>query len=176
MPEIVYYVAASVDGYIATPDGGVEWLAPFEASGEDYGYSAFLASVDAMLFGSRTYVQALTFGAWPYGGKPSWVFARGRLEAAPGVTVTDRTPSEIASEMDARGLRRAWLVGGGTLARSFRAEALVTEYIVSIMPVILGGGIPLFAAPGPAERLQLVESAPFDSGVIQARYTRVHDA
>lgn len=170
MADIVYYVAASLDGFIATPDGGVGWLAPFEASGEDYGYAAFYATVDALLLGSRTYEQSLTFGPWPYEGKPTWVFSHRSFESGPDVTVTENTPLGVAAELDARGVRRAWLVGGAALAASFRAEGLITEYIVSVMPVILGGGVPLFAGPGSQERLRVVESRTYDDGVVQVRY------
>ena len=148
-PEIVYYVAASLDGFIATPDGGVEWLAPWEGSGQDYGYAAFLSSVDGLVLGSRTYEQALTFGSWPYGGKRAWVLSSRRLDAVPGAVVTDGTPNDVVAEMAALGLRRVWLVGGGAIAGAFRAEGLISEYIVSVMPVILGGGVPLFRGPGP---------------------------
>jgi len=173
MTEIVYYVAMSLDGFIATPDGGVAWLAPFESSAEDYGYGAFYASVDAVLLGRRTYEQALTFGPWPYGDNRVWVFSHGDLApAAAGVRVTDRTPDEIAAELDAQGVRRAWLVGGAALAASFREAGLITEYIVSVMPVVLGGGVPLFAGLGPQECLRLVESTAFADGVVQLRYER----
>ncbi len=94
-------------------------------------------------FGRTTYEQALTFGPWPYADMPCWVFSHRPLVLEAGVTVTARSPTDVAAEIDARGLRRAWLVGGGALAASFRAEALITEYIVSVMPVILGGGVPL---------------------------------
>ena len=73
--EVVYYVACSVDGLIATPDGGLDWLTPFESSSEDYGYAAFYDSIDSVLVGSRTFEQSLTFGGWPYPGKPAWVFS-----------------------------------------------------------------------------------------------------
>jgi len=169
--EIVYYVASSLDGYVATPDGGLEWLAPFEGAGEDYGYSEFYASVDAVLLGGRTYEQALTFGEWPYPGKPTWVFSSRALEVAgPDTVVTDASPSHVASELGARGVRRAWLVGGGKLAASFRTADLITEYIVSTIPVILGSGIPIFGTPGPQQRLRLVETTSYPNGLVQSRY------
>jgi dihydrofolate reductase len=185
MPEIIYYVAASLDGFIATPDGGIAWLAPFEAPGEDYGYAAFYASVDALLLGSRTYEQALSFGEWPYAGKPCWVFSRSPLsQARPEVTGTDRSPREAAAELDSRGIRRAWLVGGGQLAGAFRDEGLITEVIVALIPVILGAGISLFGAHAPdlrglsetskvsiaAESLNLVDHKVYPNGVVQIRY------
>jgi dihydrofolate reductase len=184
--EIVYYVAASLDGYIATPDGGIAWLESFEGTGEDYGYAAFYASVEALLLGSRTYEQVLTFGWWPYAGKPCWVFSRRPLEAArPDLIVSSRGPREVALELEARGIRRAWLVGGGQLAAAFQAEELITEYIVSIIPTILGAGIPLFGVPAPdrralparslisvAEPLALAGHNVYANGVVQLRYAR----
>ena len=78
MVEIVYYAAASLDGFIATPDGGIDWLPPIALDGEDYGYRDFYASVDAILMGSGTYENILRHAAWPYEGKPCWVFTRQR--------------------------------------------------------------------------------------------------
>lgn len=176
MIEVIYYVAASVDGYIATPDGGIEWLPPLEATGEDYGYAAFYASVDALLLGSRTYEQVEGFAEWPYPGKPCWVFSRRQIETArPEVAVTDQDPRDVLREMEAQNVRRAWLVGGGALAASFRARGLITEYIVTIIPMILGAGIPLFASSGPQEPLTLVESKPYPSGLVQLTYRRGED-
>lgn len=180
MPEIVYYVAVSLDGYIATPDGGVERLAPFEAGTEDYGYEEFLAGVDGVVMGSRTYEQVLTFGEWPYGRMPCWVFStRQDLPVRPGMRITHGTPAEVAEEMSAAGVSRAWLVGGGALAGSFRDADLITRYVVSVMPVILGAGVPLM---GPADGkrtgsararpLTLVSSESFADGVVQLTYDR----
>jgi dihydrofolate reductase len=173
VPEVIYYVAASLDARIATPDGGVDWLAPFESADEDYGYAEFYASIDAVLLGSRTYQQSLAFSEWPYPGRPSWVLSQRRLRPARrDVSVTARSPREVVAELQARGHRRAWLVGGGKLAASFRFEGLITEYVVSLVPVILGAGIPLFASPGPKENLTLVESKSYPNGLFQLRYRR----
>jgi dihydrofolate reductase len=95
------------------------------------------------------------------------VFSRRPLAPETDVIVTTRSPTEVAVEMRALGVRRAWLVGGAALAASFRAEALISEYILSVMPVVLGGGVPLFAGSGEQERLRLVESTQFVSGVVQ---------
>lgn len=173
MLEVVYYVASSLDGFIATPDGGVEWLSPFEGTGDDYGYAEFYGSVDSVLLGRRTYDKILGFGAWPYPGKPCWVFSHRKTDIALAeVTLTAQSPIEVVSAMAARGLRRAWLVGGAALAASFRADGLITEYVVSVIPVILGSGVPLFAPAGPTEHLKLVESRSYPNGLVQLRYVR----
>jgi dihydrofolate reductase len=171
MPQVIYYVATSLDGYIAIPDGGLEWLAPFEGMGQDYGYDEFYSSVDAVLLGSRTYEKSLTFGAWPFPEKPCWVFSRRGIAAAePDVVITSDSPDQLMAELEERGVRRAWLVGGGALAGSFREHRLITEYIVSVIPVILGEGIPLFASSGEREYLQLADSRSYQNGVVQLRY------
>ena len=161
--EIIYYVAASLDGFIATPEGGIDWLKPFEGTGEDYGYGEFYATIEAVLLGRVTYDQCLQFPEWPYAGKPYWVFSR----------ANGNTPSSVIAEMEARGLRRAWLVGGGKLAAAFRAERLITEHIVSIVPVLLGAGIPLFDGRGPRDELRLVGSRSYPNGIVQVRYETV---
>ena len=172
--DIAYYVAASLDGYIAGPDGGIDWLAPFETPREDYGYAAFYAGIDAVVLGRRTYELSLSFDEWPYAGKRVWVLSR-TLPAAetPQATVTAASPREVAAAMENAGLRRAWLVGGGETAGAFRAAGLITEYIVSVIPVVLGGGVPLFAANGPREQLILTSSEPYDNGLVQLRYLRL---
>ena len=161
--EIIYYVAASLDGFIATPAGGIDWLKPFEGTGEDYGYGEFYASIEAVLLGRATYEKSLQFPQWPFAGKAYWVCSH----------ATGNTPASVVGEMKARGLRRAWLVGGGKLAAAFRAEHLITEYIVSIVPVLLGAGIPLFDGAGPRDDLRLAHAKRYDSGIVQLRYETV---
>ncbi len=171
--QVVYYVAASLDGYIATPDGGVKWLAPFEGTGEDYGYAGFFNSVDAVLLGRRTYELSHEFPEWPYARKPCWVFTRGTLASPrPGVEATSRAPEAVTVDLARRGLRRAWLVGGGQLAGAFRAAGLITEYVVTVAPVLLGAGVPLFAPGGAEERLKLVGNQAYRNGLVQLRYVR----
>lgn len=171
MLQVVYYVASSLDGFIATPDGGIDWLAPFESSGEDYGYSAFYESIDAIIVGSTTFAQTLTFGEWPYPGKPVWVFSSRALEVDhDDVTVTHESPGTVAGQIERRGLSRAWLVGGGALAGSFLQAGLITEFVVSVIPIILGSGIPLFGASEAQTRLRLLAVTPYADGVCQLRY------
>ena len=99
------------------------------------------------------------------------MFSRGRIEIfKPNVKATAGSPAEVVAEIAAHGLRRAWLVGGGALAASFRAQGLITEHIVSIVPVILGSGVPLFASGGAKESLKLVEWKSYPNGLMQLRY------
>jgi dihydrofolate reductase len=169
MAEIVYGVAASLDGFIAPPDGSADWLAPFGAAGGDH-YSEFMKSVGAILMGSRTYEQALAFGGGGSMGKPCYVFSSRQLPAGKDVTVTSASPREVVDELDRRGIARAWHFGGAKLFESFREAGLITEYSLGIVPVVLGGGVPLFASPGRPARLRLVEAKAHPTGALMVRY------
>ena len=169
--SIVYYVAASVDGYIADADGGVNWLSPFESEGNDGGYEEFYASVDGLMMGNQTYEQILGYGDWPYTGKSCWVFSRRQLSVTrPDVKLTAASPESIMSELLAANLRRVWLVGGGQLASAFRAEGLISEYMITVISIVLGAGIPLFGEEEPAEHLRLIQTKPFSNGIVQLTY------
>lgn len=169
--EVVYYVACSVDGFIATSDGGVEWLSAVEHEGEDFGFAEFFASIDAMIMGSRTYEKVTELGEWPYHDTPCWVLSRRRLlPHTRGVTVTDADATEVLSEVADRGLHRLWLVGGSRIASSFLADGRIDECIVSVIPVLLGHGIPLFTDQQGHERLELIGCRQCAGGVVGLRY------
>lgn len=171
MPDVIYYVASSLDGYIATEDGGVDWLNQFHGRGEDYGYMEFYASVDALVMGSRSYEFALKHGKWQSPDKPSWVFTGRDLPVLhPSITMTSDDPAKVMETIAAQGLKRVWLMGGGELAASFRMQGLITHYWIAVMPVVLGGGVPLFADAARQDVLELVEAKPYKSGIVQLYY------
>jgi dihydrofolate reductase len=117
----------------------------------------------------------LKLGQWPSPDTPSWVFTCRELPILhPSITLTSQSPREIIELLASRGLHRAWLMGGGKLAASFHAEQLISHYVISVFPVLLGSGIPLFAPHSSgADTLHLVSAKPFKSGVVQIRYDRV---
>ena len=173
MVEVVYYIASSLDGYIATADGRVDWLSRFHTS-EDHGAGGLHASIDALLLGSHTYEFALQLGDWPSPDKPSWVFTKRALRVLhPSITLTSQSPTEVMRHLDARGFRRVWLMGGGELAASFHTDGLISRYIISVFPVLLGSGIPVLAPRScPEEALRFVAAKPFKSGIVQLIYDR----
>ncbi|MEN6334683.1 MAG: dihydrofolate reductase family protein [Phycisphaerales bacterium] len=171
MSAVILYIAASLDGYIAKADGSVDWLSIVNDEETDYGYADFYAGVDAIAMGSRTYEQVLDFEEWPYPDKRVFVFTRRPLEAAAhDVTLTSQSPVDFVRGLDSAGVRMLWLAGGGDLVASFMEHRLIDEYIVSIVPLVLGDGIPLFKGPLPEHRLELLESTDYASGLIQLHY------
>ncbi len=173
----VYFVAASLDGYIADTRGGVDWLAPFESESDAGDYAEFYSAIDGLIMGSRTYKKILRFGNWPYANKPCWVCSKRDLVATrPEIKVTSGSPLAVIEEIQALGLQRIWLVGGGQLAAAFRAQHLISDYIITVVPVILGSGLALFGATGLMEKLTLVESKPFPNGLVSLTYQNTHEA
>jgi dihydrofolate reductase len=174
MPEVVYSVASSLDSYIATAEGSVDWLAQFHSADADNGAGDLEGSVDALLLGSHTYEFALGLGRWPSPDKPSWVFTKRDLRVLhPSIALTSKSPAEVVRLLGSRGVRRAWLMGGGQLAASFHSAGLITRYIISIFPVLLGSGIPLFAPHSCGlDSLHLVEAKPLSNGIVRLTYDR----
>jgi dihydrofolate reductase len=170
MAEIVYGVAASLDGFVAASDGNVQWLEPFTAAGADH-FSEMMSSVGAVLMGSRTYEQMLSLGGTDWFRKPCFVFSSRQLPVtSKDVTVTTGSPHQFLAELDLRGIARAWHFGGPRLFASFRNAGLITEYSLGIVPVVLGSGLPLFESPGPPSRLRLIESKAHPTGVLMVRF------
>lgn len=147
MTQVVYYVAASLDGFIAGPQGELDWLHAFEQVGNDYGYSKFFATVDGLVMGRATWEVTRSFGAWPYGDRSAWLLTRRPVDPAdlaPALRVAAGPPEALYAQWQAQGLQRVWLVGGGDVAAQFLAAGLVHELMLATMPVTLGRGIGLF--------------------------------
>ena len=173
MRRIVLYIAASLDGCIARPDGSLDWLDAAAVPGEDYGYGEFLASVDALLVGGVTFRQLLGFGEYPYAGKRVYVFTRqGPVEVPEGADAefVDIDPAELASRLKQEPGDDIWLVGGSAVIRPVMDAGLVDEIILSVIPVVLGEGIPLFAAGTLEKRFELLDERSYPGGIVQLRY------
>jgi len=174
MAEVIYSVAISLDGFVARPDLAFDWLGPFMGAGDDY-TGAFIDSMGALLVGSRTYAESEQtmewFGQGPCRSKPVYVFTSRELPiAGSNITLTDASPQDFVAALDEHGVTHAGLMSGPTLLSSFRAAGLVTGYFLGIIPVVLGGGLRLFATPYPPEHLRLVDSKVWENGVVQLRY------
>lgn len=169
--EITLYIAASVDGYIATPDGGVAWLDEFEDDTEaESGYDAFFADVDCLVMGGTTYEQVQGFGEWPYGEKPTYVVtSRERERATDAVELVDGDVGDLAERVRRR-YAHIWLVGGATLAQAFLRQHEVDHLRLSLIPVLLGEGIRLFEETETRVTLEHVETTTHDSGIVEVAY------
>ena len=170
------FIGTSLDGFIARPDGRLDWLP--QNGGEPHGYEEFIASVDAIVIGRKTFETVLSFDAWPYGSKPVIVLTRQSSGLkAPDGAVCDfmgGAPSEIVERLSARGIKHAYVDGGVTI-QGFLAAGLIQRLIITRIPVLLGSGIPLFGPLPRDVRLQHVATRTFPSGLVQSEY-RITDS
>ncbi|WP_310393685.1 dihydrofolate reductase family protein [Hymenobacter sp.] len=173
--RVFLFIAASVDGFIARPDGGIDWLARVETEGEDYGYARFIEQVDTVIMGRHTYDTVLGFGLpFPHLGRTCYVLSRTRTGADDNVRYYAGHPAELVQELRQRPGKHIFLDGGAQALAAFMAQDLVDDYIVSTIPVLLGEGIPLFSGRQAQELpLQLVSSTAYASGLVQRHYQRV---
>lgn len=145
--EVILYIAVSLDGYIALPDGSVDWLFDVKGDGGDNGYADFYDTVGTVLMGRLTYEEVLKLSDdFPYAGKPCYVLTRSLTEheQAPHVTFTDEALTELVPRLQEQAEGAIWLVGGGQLVQAFIQEGLLDQAIITIIPKVLGQGIPLF--------------------------------
>ncbi len=163
------FIACSLDGFIAGPGDDLSWLPG--GSGEDYGYDAFMAETAAMLMGRGTYDVVAGFDTWPYGETPVFVATSRPLDAAaPTVRAVSGSPPELLAGVREHTGGHVYL-DGGALIRSFLDAGLVDEMVVSVVAVVLGEGVPLFAGASRRHALRLVSAVPYASGIVQLRYT-----
>ena len=182
MSLVRYYAAATLDGYIAAADDSIEWLTGYEGSFEgadsdarQAGYEAFYEGVGALVMGSVTYEWVLAHGGgWPYGGKPAWVLSSRELARPEGegvdVRIAEANVADLVDEMlAAAGNRDLWIVGGGKVASQFADHDLLDRVEVTVVPVVLGAGKPLFERPV-SGAMQLVDARTFSSGMVGLTY------
>lgn len=175
-PECSVFVGVSLDGFIARPNGDLDWLMG-EGSGDsaEYGYNEFIAGIDAIVMGRKTFEKVLTFDKWYYGTKRVMVLSSRSLDlsiaqARGGVVERmDGAPAEIVSKLAATGARRLYVDGGITIQEFLRA-GLVHRLIISRLPVLIGEGIPLFGSLLRDIRLNHIETRTYPGGMVQSEY------
>ncbi len=165
------FIATSLDGFIARPNGDLDWLPP--GGGEPHGYDEFVATVDALVIGRKTFETVLGFGVWPYGERPVIVLSSRTLASAPQGAVVERmsgAPAEIVSQLTARGIQHLYVDGGITIQR-FLQVGLIQHLTITRVPVLLGAGIPLFGVTGRDILLKHITTRHYESGLVQSEYT-----
>jgi dihydrofolate reductase len=164
MKKIILYVATSIDGFIARKNGSVDWLTKYNNSGEDFGYKEFLDSVETVILGNTTYRE---FKA-PYENKKCYVFSRKNTGKENNITYVNTDVKEFTDGLSEN--ENIWLVGGADIAKEFLKNNLIDEFIITIIPIVLGEGIPLFAQGCGEHKLKLLNTKSYDSGVVQLHY------
>jgi dihydrofolate reductase len=166
------FVGVSVDGFLARRNGDFDFLIP-PGGVEEHGYTAFMASVDALVIGRNTYDKVLTLDEWPYGDKPVIVLSTRPIgpPTSPAAVVErmEGTPPEICARLSERGFGHLYVDGGITIQR-FLEAGLVQRMTITRVPVLVGDGIPLFGALPRDLRLEHIETRSYSSGLVTSEY------
>jgi dihydrofolate reductase len=175
--KVTAYFGASLDGFIAKKDGSIDWLneiGSLAPEGEECGFQVFMESVDIMVMGRKTYEQVRGFGPWPYGDTPVIVLSHNAIAFPPNtpetVSHSSDSPENLCARLKESGVEHVYVDGGAT-TRGFLAAGLIDEVIVTVVPVILGGGISPFGELETEIVLKPMGSKVFDFGFVQMRYS-----
>jgi len=170
MGKIILNLAASLDGFISDPVGGVDWLNDFMKPGEDYGMKSFYKQCGTAVMGAKTYEQTLSFNYW-YGDMDAIVFTSRQLPLLEGkkIEFVEGDPAKVAENLKKRS-KDSWLVGGAQLISQFINRSLLDELIITLVPRLLGKGILICPDLNSVHKLILHDNKVFKDGVVQLKY------
>jgi len=168
--KISVFVGISVDGFMARPDGGLDFLPP--GGGEPHGYDEFIATVDALVIGRKTYETALAFDEWPYADKLVVVLSSRAIASAPATGRVERmsgAPTQIVDQLAARGVQHVYVDGGLTIQGFLRA-GLVQRLTITRVPVLIGSGVSLFGELSHDIALRHIATRQYTNGLVKSEY------
>jgi len=176
LPECAVFIGLSLDGFIARPNGDLDWLMG-EGGGDsaEYGYNEFIAGIDAIVMGRKTFEKVLTFDKWYYGNKRVIVLSSQSLDLSVAqarggvVELMAGPPAEIVSKLAGSGAKRLYVDGGNTIQQFLRSR-LIHRLIISRLPVLIGEGIPLFGSLPCDIRLRHIATRTYPGGMVQSEY------
>ncbi|MDP1676991.1 MAG: dihydrofolate reductase family protein [Bacteroidota bacterium] len=171
---MILYIATSLDGYIARQDGDIGWLSLVEQTGEDYGYNDFIATVDTVILGRKTYDKVLSFGiGFPHADKECYVITRSEIPPKDKITFYNKDIKELVKILKSKTGKNIFVDGGAEIVNELMRQNLIDEYIISIIPIVLGDGIRLFNGSRPEGKITLINSKQYESGLLQLHYCKV---
>lgn len=171
MRKLILYIAASLDGYIATTEDGLDFLSLVEQEGQDYGYGAFIQTVDTVIVGRRTYDKVISMGFdFPHADKETYILTRTPKPSIGSVSFYTGDIKELVTQLKQASGKNIFCDGGAQVVTLLLNEQLIDEVILSVVPVILGNGIRLFQEGLPEQRLQLHSTRSFEKGLVQLHY------
>ncbi len=168
-PKISVYIATSIDGYIARKDGSIDWLEHGHVGDEDYGFKTFISDIDALVLGRNTYEVVSALPEWPYTGKRVIVLSHTLKAVRKEAELFSGKLTDLTSLLHSEGIKHVWVDGGVTVS-TFLEAGLVDHMTISVIPVVLGSGIPLFRTMHKEHTCQLLSTQSYPSGLVQLRY------
>ncbi len=172
--KVFLYIAMSLDGFIADIEGNIDFLSSVEESGQDYGYSSFIESVDTVIMGRKTYDKVLTFGVgFPHSGKEAYIITHSSRPAVGSIQFYTGNLKQLIEELKISPGKNIFVDGGTEIINGLLAENLIDEMIISIIPVLLGDGVRLFNAMESSIPLKLIHTSSFPKGLVQLHYCKI---
>lgn len=171
--KVILYIACSLDGYIAKPNDDLSFLSLVQKEGEDYGYNAFIQTIDTVILGRKTYDWVM--GQVPefvHADKPTYVLTRTPKDSINNTHFYTGELEDLIQQLKQTEGKHIFCDGGAEVVHLFLKNQLIDEFIISIIPVLLGAGTPLFKPGYTEQTLKLVSSQSFDTGLVQLHYVR----
>ena len=169
--KVIVYIAASLDGFIAGPNDDLSFLSAVEKVGEDYGYSDFISTVDTVIMGRKTYDWVMRHvPEFSHPDKKTYIITRTPRSSIGRTSFYTGSLTDLVNRLKGEPGQNIFIDGGSEVVNELLSHKLVDELIISYIPVLLGDGITLFKAGRPDQKLKLVESKQFDTGLVQLHY------
>lgn len=174
--KVVLYIAMSLDGYIARENDDIDWLSMVESPGEDYGYGEFVRTVDTVIMGRKTYDKVCSFGVeFPHKGRKCYVLSRTKSGMNGDVEYYSSGLENLITDLKNREGGNIFIDGGAETVNELLRIDGIDEFIVSILPIFLGDGIRLFKDGRPEQKLKLLGSTEYGTGLVKLRYEKMRD-
>ena len=171
--KVIIYIASSLDGYIAKPNDDLSFLSIVQKEGEDYGYADFVKSVDTVILGRKTYDWVMSqVPAFPHADKNTFIITRTARPAIGKIIFYTGKLKDLISGLKAENGKNIFIDGGAEIVNELLKENLIDEFIISVIPILVGNGTKLFKDGRPEQKLQLVSVKSFDKGLTQLHYKR----
>ncbi len=172
--KLILYIASSLDGYIAGNNDNLDFLKAMEKVGEDYGYSEFISTVDTVIMGRKTYDWIMNHvPEFIHADKETYIITRSKRPSKDKITFYNGSLTDLVKRLKRKKGKNIFCDGGSEIVNELLKHNLIDEFIVSVIPVLLGSGIRLFKDGRPEQKLQLVSSKSFDTGLVQLHYKKM---
>lgn len=172
--KVILYIATSLDGYIAKPNDDLGFLSIVEQEGQDYGYSGFVKTVDAVIVGRKTYDKVLSMGInFPHADKDTYIITRTPRPNIGNIKFYTGSLKILIERLKSENGENIFCDGGAEIVNELLKENLIDEFIISVIPILVGNGTKLFKDGRPEQKLELVSIKQFDKGLTQIHYKRV---
>ena len=175
--KVILFISMSLDGFIATKDDDISWLSMVEKEGEDYGYNELQNRVDTYIVGNTTYqaILKLTNGVFPQAEMyDCYVITRQEIENKDGIIFYNGDIEKLIHQLKSKDGKDIYCDGGGQIVKLLQEKNLIDEYVISILPILLGDGKRLFLGENESRiKLKLEETKSFDTGLVQVRYKKI---